>query len=116
MINKLNDKELCGRGVRLDNAKSTPSSGARERGGGRGGRGTPRGGGGRGGRGARNNTPSKTLMAFNLSFNTESYTLQEIFEGSNDVYLPLNRETGEKRGSAPIVILIKQLINYDYFQ
>ena len=61
--------------------------------GGRGGRGRGRGGGGRGG-----GTPSSTLMAFNLSFDTEPYTLQEIFEGANDVYLPKNRETGEKRG------------------
>ena len=37
-------------------------------------------------------------MAFNLSFDTEPYTLEEIFRGCNDVYLPKNRETGEKRG------------------
>lgn len=82
----------------MDNAKTPGSTPRGDRGGGRGARGTPRGGG-RGGRGARNNTPSKTLMAFNLSFDTESETLQEIFQDSNDVYLPLNRETGEKRGS-----------------
>ena len=52
-----------------------------------------------GGRGGRNSTPSKNLMVFNLSYDTEPYTLQEIFEASNDVYLPKNRETGEKRGS-----------------
>ncbi len=49
--------------------------------------------------GRRNATPSKSLMVFNLSYDTEPYTLQEIFEASNDVYLPRNRETGEKRGS-----------------
>ena len=51
-----------------------------------------------GGRGGRNATPSKNLMVFNLNYDTEPYTLQEIFEDSNDVYLPKNRETGEKRG------------------
>ena len=59
------------------------------------GRGTPGGGRGRGG---PDRPPSSTLMVFNLNFDTEPYTLEEIFKGCNDVYLPKNRETGEKRG------------------
>lgn len=66
-------------------------------GGGRGGRGTPRGGRGGGG-GNRDRPPSSTLMVFNLSRNTEPFELQNVFTDSNDVYLPKDRETGEKRG------------------
>lgn len=60
------------------------------------GRGTP--GSGRGGGGNRDRAPNSSLMVFNLSFGTESYSLQDVFTESNDVYLPKDRETGEKRG------------------
>ncbi len=100
-MEKLNGREVCGRNIRIDTANSTPGGG--NRGGNSGGRGTrgSRGGGrgrGGGGRGGGERTPSKTLMAFNLSFDTEPYSLQEVFENANDVYLPKNKETGEKRG------------------
>lgn len=60
------------------------STGGRGRGGGGGGR-TP-------------NAPTNKLMVFGLSKETEPYTLEEIFQGCTDVYLPKDRETGEKRG------------------
>lgn len=64
--------------------------------GGRGGRGTP--GSGRGGGARRDRPPNSSLMVFNLSADTEPWTLEEIFAGCNDVYLPKNKETGERRG------------------
>jgi len=42
--------------------------------------------------------PSKKLFVSNLNYETEVDTLQELFPDANDVYLPKNRETGEKRG------------------
>ena len=42
--------------------------------------------------------PSKKLFVNNLNYRTEVFTLQEIFPEANDVFLPKDRETGEKRG------------------
>ena len=42
--------------------------------------------------------PSNKLFISNLCYDTELNTLQEIFKEANDVYLPRNKETGEKRG------------------
>ena len=50
------------------------------------------------GRGGGTNPPSNKLFVNNLSYKTEVYTLQELFPEANDVYLPKNKETGEKRG------------------
>ena len=57
-----------------------------------GGRGTP----GSGGRAP--GLPNNKLMVFGLSRETEPYTLEEMFKGCTDVYLPKDRETGERRG------------------
>lgn len=67
--------------------------------GGRGGRGTPRGRGGTPGGGRGDRPPNSTLMVFGLNKDTEPFELQNVFTDSNDVYLPKDRETGEKRGS-----------------
>ena len=64
--------------------------------GGRRGRGGFGSGGGGGGRTPV--PPTNKLMVFNLSKRMEPYQLEEIFAGCNDVYLPKDRETGEKRG------------------
>ena len=52
---------------------------------------------GRGGGGASPG-PTNKLFINNLCYDTEVYTLQELFLEANDVYLPKDRETGEKRG------------------
>ena len=59
-----------------------------------------RGGGGRGGGrgGGGDGTPSKTLFVRNLNYETEPSSLQEIFADANDVFLPKDRETQERRG------------------
>lgn len=59
------------------------------------GRGTP-GSGGRGGRAQV--APTNRLMVFGLSKETEPYSLEEVFTGCTDVYLPKDRDTGERRG------------------
>lgn len=55
------------------------------------------GGGGRGG-GGKSPGPSNKLFVNNLNYETEVSTLHEMFPEANDVYLPKNRETGERRG------------------
>ena len=42
--------------------------------------------------------PSNKLFVRNLWRETEVSTLQEYFPEANDIYLPKDRETGEKRG------------------
>ena len=42
--------------------------------------------------------PSNKLFVRNLWKQTEVSTLQEYFPEANDIYLPKDRETGEKRG------------------
>jgi nucleolin len=95
-IKSLNETDLYGRNVRLDisNTKSNSTTPRGGRGGFGNGRGTP--GSGRGGR--RERPPNNSLMVFNLTVDTEPWALEEIFTGCNDVYLPKNRETGERRG------------------
>ena len=65
-----------------------------------GGRGGGGGGGFRGGsRGSDDNgTPSKKLFIRNLSYNTDTESLQAVFKEATDVFLPKDRETGETRG------------------
>ncbi len=48
--------------------------------------------------------PTNKLFVRNLWRETEKETLQEIFPEANDVYLPKDRETGEKRGSVTVVL------------
>lgn len=50
------------------------------------------------GRGGASPGPTNKLFISNLSYDTEVDSLQELFSNANDVYLPKNRETGEKRG------------------
>ena len=42
-------------------------------------------------------TPSSRLFV-KLSYDTERETLEEMFPNATDVFLPRDRETGEKRG------------------
>ena len=42
--------------------------------------------------------PNNKLFVTNLSYDTEVSSLQEMFCDATDVYLPKNKETGEKRG------------------
>ena len=42
--------------------------------------------------------PTNKLFVRNLWKETEVSTLQEYFPEANDIYLPKDRETGEKRG------------------
>lgn len=42
--------------------------------------------------------PTNKLFVRNLWRETEVSTLQEFFPEANDIYLPKDRETGEKRG------------------
>lgn len=72
------------------------------RGGGRGGRGGRGGGFGGGGGGGRSPAPSKVLFVRNLSYDTEPDSLQSVFHDAVDIYLPKDRETGERRGYAPV--------------
>lgn len=117
----MTEAEICGRTIRLDLAHNTPGGGGGRGGdrsmsslprctcsiysnitgggrGGRGGRGTPRGGGRGGGRNRDAVPPTNRLMVFNLSYSTEPYAIEKKFKGCNDVYLPKDRESGEKRG------------------
>lgn len=56
------------------------------------------GGGGRGGGASSGHrTPSNKLF-IKLSAETEQATLESIFSGATDIYLPKDRETGEQRG------------------
>ena len=52
---------------------------------------------GRGG-GGGSTGPTNKLFVNNLCYDTEVYTLQEIFPEANDVFLPKDRESGKKRG------------------
>ncbi len=52
---------------------------------------------GRGGRGGHG-TPSKVLFVRNLSLETEPDSLQEVFTSATDIYLPKDKNTGERRG------------------
>ena len=70
---------------------------------------TPRGGRGGGGGGR---APTNKLFVANLSTDTEPYTLEEIFTGANDVYLPKDRETGEKRGWVDFVTIATMISVY----
>ena len=38
-----------------------------------------------------------------LSYDTEQGSLQELFPNATDVFLPRDRETGEKRGLVDII-------------
>jgi len=38
----------------------------------------------------------------NLSYDTEPDSLQSVFHDAVDIYLPKDRETGERRGYAPV--------------
>ena len=62
-----------------------------------GGRGGSRGGFGGGG-GEGSHAPSKVLFVRNLSYDTEPAALQEVFQNATDVFLPRDRDTGERRG------------------
>lgn len=55
-------------------------------------------GGGGGGGGGRNPPPNKVLFVRNLSYDTDSRALQDVFYDAVDIYLPKDRETGERRG------------------
>ena len=49
--------------------------------------------------GGRGNDRAPTSRLFvKLSYDTEKETLEEMFQNATDVYLPRDRETGEKRG------------------
>ena len=50
------------------------------------------------GRVGANPGPNNKLLISNLSYDTDVDGLMDIFSEANDVYLPKNRETGEKRG------------------
>lgn len=56
---------------------------------------------GAGGRGD-SHAPSSRLFV-KLSYDTERETLEEMFPNATDVFLPRDRETGEKRGSVPAI-------------
>jgi hypothetical protein len=51
---------------------------------------------GRGGRGA--GTPTNRLFIGNLCYDTEQSSLQELFPGATDVFIPMNRDTGKGKG------------------
>lgn len=43
-------------------------------------------------------TPSTKLFIRNLSYDTDSSSLEGIFTEANDIFLPKDKETGEPRG------------------
>ena len=49
-----------------------------------------------GGRGD-DHTPTSRLFV-KVSYDTEKDTLQDMFPNATDVFLPIDRDTGEKRG------------------
>ena len=49
-----------------------------------------------GGRGA--GTPTNRLFVGNLCYDTEQSSLQELFPGATDVFIPMNRDTGKGKG------------------
>ena len=55
--------------------------------------------------------PTNKLFVVNISTDTEPYTLEELFTGANDVYLPKDRETGERRGWVELVTIATMMLH-----